>query len=71
MDFQLITTYIIIAAAVAYTIYQILQLLKPSESACGGGCSSCDIKQELKKRGLNKLNLDKDKLTYIKPIERN
>lgn len=56
MDFQLITTYLIILAAVSYSLYHLYKVIKPtkSDSICGG-CSSCDIKKELMK---NKVKLD-------------
>ena len=56
MDFQLITTYLIILATVCYSLYHLYKVIKPSKDAslCGG-CGSCDIKKELAK---NKIRLD-------------
>jgi len=56
MDFQLFTTYLIILAAVSYSLYHLYKVIKPSKktSLCGG-CASCDIKKELIK---NKIKLD-------------
>jgi len=56
MDFQLITTYLIILAAVSYSLYHLYKVIKPNKNAslCGG-CGSCDIKKELIK---NKIKLD-------------
>ena len=56
MDFQLIATYLIILAAVSYSLYHLYKVIKPAKNAslCGG-CGSCDIKKELMK---NKINMD-------------
>lgn len=53
MDFQLITTYLIILAAVSYSFYHLYKAVKPAKktSLCGG-CASCDIKKELVKNGV-------------------
>jgi len=53
MDLQLFATYIIILAAVSYTLYHLYKVIKPTKtsSACGG-CASCDIKKELVKNGI-------------------
>ncbi|RKE02291.1 FeoB-associated Cys-rich membrane protein [Marinifilum flexuosum] len=49
MNIQLALTYLIIIYAVGYTFYQLIQMIKKQkESACGGGCSGCDFKNELK-----------------------
>jgi len=56
MDFQLIATYLIILAAVSYSLYHLYKVIRPAKNAslCGG-CGSCDIKKELMK---NKIRLD-------------
>jgi len=61
MDFQLIATYLIILAAVGYSLYHFYKVIKPSKktSLCGG-CASCDIKKELVK---NKIKLEGIKMT--------
>ena len=50
MDFQLFTTYLIILAAVSYSLYHLYKVIKPAKktSICGG-CASCDIKKKLVK----------------------
>ncbi|RXQ94426.1 FeoB-associated Cys-rich membrane protein [Ancylomarina salipaludis] len=56
MSFQLFTTYLIILAAVSYSLYHFYKMIKPNKktSLCGG-CSSCNIKKELIK---NKIKID-------------
>lgn len=40
---------------------------KQKESACGGGCSGCDFKNELKNKGIHAISIDKNnKFTYLK-----
>ncbi len=48
---QLIITYLLVAGAFAKAIWTIYQALTSKESAsgCGGGCSGCSAKNELKK----------------------
>ena len=53
MDLQLFATYIIILAAVSYTLYHLYKVIKPAKtSSICGGCASCDIKKELVKNGI-------------------
>ncbi|GAB7087127.1 FeoB-associated Cys-rich membrane protein [Marinifilum fragile] len=68
MSIQLILTYLIIIYAVGYTFYQLVQMIKKQkESACGGGCSGCDFKNELKNKGIHAISIDKNnKFTYLK-----
>ncbi|NOU58958.1 FeoB-associated Cys-rich membrane protein [Marinifilum caeruleilacunae] len=68
MSIQLILTYLIIAYAVGYTCYHTVRMImKQRESACGGGCSGCEIKDEIKKRGIQPVKINKnDSFTYIK-----
>ena len=56
MDLQLSLTYLIILAAVSYSLYHLYKVIKPSKktSLCGG-CASCDIKKELVK---NRIKLE-------------
>ncbi|RZT95616.1 hypothetical protein EV201_0240 [Ancylomarina subtilis] len=56
MGFQLFTTYLIILAAVSYSLYHFYKVIRPNKktSLCGG-CPSCDIKKELVK---NKIKID-------------
>ncbi len=49
MDWQLIITILIIVYALGYTIYALVQLFKRKRN-CGGGCSGCNFKNELRKR---------------------
>ena len=60
MDFQLFTTYLIILAAVSYSLYHLYRVIKPPKNRpiCGG-CGSCHIKKDLMK---NKVRLDKLKM---------
>ena len=60
MDFQLFTTYLIILAAVSYSLYHLYKVIRPAKDAslCGG-CGSCDIKKELMK---NKIITDEIKM---------
>ncbi len=56
MDFQLITTYFIILAAVSYSLYHLYKVIKPAkETSLCGSCASCNIKKELVK---NRIKLD-------------
>ena len=56
MDFQLITTYFIILAAVSYSLYHLYKVIRPvKETSLCGGCASCNIKKELLK---NKIKLN-------------
>lgn len=68
MGIQLALTYLIITYAVGYTLYQLFQMVKKQkESACGGGCSGCDFKNELKNKGIHTISIDKnEKFTYFK-----
>ena len=67
MDFQLITTYLIVLFAIGYTLYQFALLFKKQDSNCGSSCGSCGIKNELRKRGISsKSNKITSNLTYIK-----
>ena len=67
METQLFLTYLIIAAAVSYTIYNLALLFKPKESGCGSSCGGCDFKNELRKRGIHpNLNIKDENFTYIK-----
>lgn len=56
MNFQLIATYLIIGAAVSYSLYHLYKMIRPAKntSLCGG-CGSCGIKKELMK---NKIKVD-------------
>ena len=56
MDLQLFLTYLIILAAVSYSLYHLYKVIRPAKttSLCGG-CASCDIKKELIK---NKIKID-------------
>jgi hypothetical protein len=58
MDFQLIATYLIISAAVSYSLYQFYKVISPSKdkSFCGG-CGSCYIKKELVKIKIDELKM--------------
>jgi len=56
MDFQLYTTYLIILAAVSYSLYHLYKVIRPAKtSSICGGCASCDIKKELAK---NKIKIE-------------
>ncbi|MDQ2177218.1 FeoB-associated Cys-rich membrane protein [Marinifilum sp. D714] len=68
MSIQLVLTYLIIIYAVGYTFYHLFQLIKKQkESACGGGCSGCNFKNELKSKGIHTISIDKNKkFTYLK-----
>jgi hypothetical protein len=67
MDFQLITTYLIVMCAIGYSLYQFALLFKKQESNCGSSCGSCNFKNELRKRGIpNKGIKNTHNLTYIK-----
>lgn len=60
MDFQLFTTYLIILAAVSYSLYHLYKVIRPAkERSLCGGCASCDIKKELMK---NKIKIDSLKM---------
>jgi hypothetical protein len=42
-------------------------IMKQKESGCGDGCGGCDIKNELKKRGIQPVKINKnDRFTYVK-----
>ena len=66
MDLQLFITYLIILAAVSYSLYHLYKVIRPAKttSICGG-CASCDIKKDLIK---NKIKIDGLKMaeTYKK-----
>ncbi|OIP84613.1 MAG: hypothetical protein AUK44_01955 [Porphyromonadaceae bacterium CG2_30_38_12] len=49
--FQDILVYSIVISAIAYTILKIIQSLSSKQKTGCGGCSGCDIKQELLKKG--------------------
>lgn len=67
MDFQLITTYLIVICAIGYTLYQFAMLFKKQESSCGSSCGSCDFKNELRKRGIPLKGIKNiNNLTYVK-----
>jgi hypothetical protein len=68
MSLQLILTYLIIIYAVGYTCYHTIRMIiKQKESGCGDSCGGCDIKNELKKRGIQPVKINKnDSFTYIK-----
>ena len=67
MSLQLLLTYLIVAAAVSYTLYHFALLFKPKESDCGGSCGGCDFKNELRKRGISpNLDIKNRNFTYIK-----
>lgn len=63
MDLQLFLTYLIILAAVSYSLYHLYKVIKPSKntSLCGG-CASCNIKKELVK---NRIKLEGIKMADI------
>jgi hypothetical protein len=54
---QISIVLIIIAVAVAYTVYSIVISLKVKDSGHCGGCGSCEVKndflKELEKKGIN------------------
>lgn len=68
MSIQLILTYLIITYAIGYTFYHVIIMIrKQRESACGGGCGGCDLKNELKRKGIQPISINKNnKFTYIK-----
>lgn len=63
MDFQLFATYLIILAAVSYSLYHLYKVIRPAKtnSVCGG-CASCDIKKELVK---NKIKIEGLRMTNV------
>jgi len=66
MDFQLITTYIIVAYAAIYTVYQFLKMITKQNSKCEG-CSSCEFKNELRKKKMTTSLIQKNRnFTYLK-----
>jgi attachment p12 family protein len=61
---QDILTYIIVILCFGYTFYQFIKLFIPNKNnaneTCGGGCSSCKIKDEiLIQYQMKNLSLDK------------
>lgn len=63
MDFQLYTTYLIILAAVSYSLYHLYKVIRPAKtSSICGGCASCDIKKELVK---NKIKIEGLKMVEV------
>jgi len=67
MDIQLILTYLIVAYAVGYVIYQFVKLFQSQNSDCGGSCGGCDFKTELKRRGIKTdIQIKDSNFTYIK-----
>lgn len=60
---QDIITYTIVVLSFAYTGYQLVRFFIPSKNAdmsCGGGCGSCEIKNDiLQQYQLKNLTLDK------------
>ncbi len=67
MDFQLITTYLIVICAIGYSLYQFAMLFKKQESNCGGSCGSCNFKDELRKQGIPLKGIKNgNNLTYVK-----
>ena len=55
---QITIVFIIIAAALGYTVYSVVKSLKAKEPGHCGSCGACDIKtdflKELEKKGINK-----------------
>ena len=55
---QIIIVFIIIAAALGYTVYSVVKSLLAKDSDHCGGCNACDIKtdflKELEKKGISK-----------------
>ncbi|BBE15946.1 hypothetical protein AQPE_0082 [Aquipluma nitroreducens] len=65
---QNIIALIIVAAAGVITVYSLYKSLITKEKSLCGGCASCDLKNELKKKGKlvpysENLSRRKDKLT--------
>lgn len=70
---QTILALTIVGLAVAKTAYSLYKAITTKEKSLCGGCASCDLKNELKKKGkllpinLNerKLNLDAKNIKYL------
>lgn len=63
----------IVGLAVAKTAYSLYKAITTKEKSLCGGCASCDLKNELKKKGKllpvnsneRKLNLDAKNIKYL------
>ncbi|HET6559387.1 MAG TPA: FeoB-associated Cys-rich membrane protein [Prolixibacteraceae bacterium] len=72
--FQEILVLIIVALVVIKTIHSIYKSVTNKEKGVCGGCASCDLKSELKKKGMlmsyaekkasDKFNISSDALKY-------
>lgn len=73
--FQEILALIIVALVVIKTIHSVYKSVTTKEKGVCGGCASCDLKSELKKKGMlmsyadkkasdNKFKLNADTLKY-------
>lgn len=70
---QTIIALSIVGLAVAKTVYSLYKAITTREKSLCGGCASCDLKNELKKKGKllpvnsneRKLNLDAKNIKYL------
>jgi hypothetical protein len=50
---QTIIVFIIVIAAIGYSIYSFVKNLRKKETTACGGCNGCDIKKEITKHSSN------------------
>ena len=70
---QTIVALTIVGLAVAKTAYSLYKAITTKEKSLCGGCATCDLKNELKKKGKllpvnsneRKLNLDAKNIKYL------
>lgn len=70
---QTIIALSIVGLAVAKTVYSLYKAITTREKSLCGGCASCDLKNELKKKGKllsvsstdRKLDLDAKTIKYV------